>query len=72
MGRKRKRYSKPFVQIFNEMLKSKAYLELSHSAFRAYIHIKSKFNGNNAKDLSFTYDEATKIMQKHTYSKALE
>jgi len=68
---KRKRKSKPFVQIFNEMLGSKAYKQLSHAAFRAYVHIRSKYNGNNGNDLSYTYQEAAEIMDRHTYAKAL-
>lgn len=71
MGRRKKRKSKPFVQIFNELLKSEAYKELSHASFRAYVHIKAKYNGSNGDNLSFTYKEASKIMNVHTFSKAI-
>jgi len=70
--RKRNRKSKHFVQIFNELLESEAYKKLSHATFRAYVHIKSKYNGENGDNLSFTYKEASKIMNVHTFSKALD
>jgi hypothetical protein len=53
-------------------LKSEAYKKLSHASFRAYVHIKNKYNGQNGDNLSFTYKEASKIMNPHTYSKALD
>ena len=68
---KRKRKSKPFVQIFNEVLESEAYKQLNHASFRAYVHIRAKYNGGNGGNLSFTYKEASKIMHIDTYAKAI-
>jgi hypothetical protein len=61
-----------FVMIEREMIRSKAWKKLNHYSVRAYLHIKYKFNGKNADDLSFTYEEATKIMNGHTYKKAID
>ena len=72
MGRVRKRKSKPFVQIFNELLESEAYKKLRHPSFRAYVHIRAKYNGSNGDNLSLTYEEASKIMNIHTYSGAID
>ena len=62
----------PFVPITKEMIRSKAWEKLSHYSVRAYIHVAAKYNGKNENNLSFTYKEASKIMNTHTYKKAID
>lgn len=62
----------PFVAITKEMIRSKAWVKLKHYSVRAYIHIAAKYNGKNSNNLSFTYQEASKIMNAHTYKKAID
>lgn len=62
----------PFVPITKEMIRSQAWAQLSHYSVRAYIHIAAKYNGKNKNNLSYTYKEATKFMNGHTYKKATD
>jgi len=69
---KRKKKSGPqFVQLFYYMIDSEGYQDLSCHASRAYTQIARKYNGYNNGDLSYTYKEASKIMHRNTYAKAL-
>ena len=52
-------------------MRSEAWKNLKHYSVRAYLHIRYKYNGKNSDNLSFTYEEAAKIMNGHTYSKAI-
>lgn len=69
MARKK---SNPFVAIPKSMLTSYAWLELGHPARVAYLHLKYKFNGKNAEDLSLTYNEMEPLMSRKTFSKAMK
>ena len=68
MKRKKKRH---FVALDFDLLESKSWRELKPHACLAYVYIKKKFNGKNSDNLSYTYGEASKIMQRNTYSKVI-
>ena len=70
MKKKKKRYP-PFVMLSNKMIDSKAWQELSCYARTVYIEIKRRYNGKNDSNLSYTYREASKLMQRRTFTKAL-
>jgi len=70
MKKKRKK-GPPFVRLFNELIDSKAWKELSCYARAVYIEIHRKYNGSNNGNLSYTYREADKIMDRRTFTKAL-
>ena len=55
-----------------EMIRSKVWEKLNHYSVRAYIHIAEKYNVSNENNLSFTYKEASRIMNVHTYKKAID
>jgi hypothetical protein len=61
----------PFVMLPNKLIDSKAWQELSCYAIRVYIEIRHKYNGKNDGNLSYTYREASKIMHRLTFTKAL-
>jgi hypothetical protein len=68
---RRKKKSPPFVMLPKEMIRSKAWQKLKHYSIRAYIEIALKYNGSNKDNLSFTYREASRIMHRNTYGKAI-
>ena len=55
----------------NKMIDSEAWQGLSCYARAVYIEIKRKYNGSNKDNLSYTYREAGKLMQRRTFTKAL-
>lgn len=69
--KKKREKSPPFVMLPNKMIDSKAWQELSCHARTVYIEIKRKYNGKNESNLSYTYREASKIMHRLTFTKAL-
>jgi hypothetical protein len=68
---KKRKKGPPFVRIFHELIDSKAWKELSCYARAVYIEIYRKYNGSNNDNLSYTYREASKIMHRLTFTKAL-
>jgi hypothetical protein len=68
---KRKK-SPPFVMIPKEMIRSEAWKSLSHYSVRTYIEIAAKYNGNNERNLSYTYQEAEMIMNRRTFKKGID
>ena len=70
--RKRRTKYPPFVMLLHELMDSKAWQGLSCYARTVYTEIRRRYNGKNDKNLSLTYKEAEKIMNRHTYSKALK
>lgn len=70
--KKKTKKSKPFVRLFNELIESKAWRELSCYARTIYIEIRYKYNGRNDKNLSYTYREGIKIMARNSFAKALK
>ena len=71
MKKKKKRYP-PFVMLPNKMIDSEAWQGLSCYARAIYIEIRRRYNGSNEDNLSYTYREASKIMYKRTFTKALK
>lgn len=61
-----------YLRITNNMMESKAWNQLSCYAMVIYLHIKSKYNHNNADNISLTYSEAGKLMNKRTFTKAID
>ena len=71
MGKSKKRSGPQFFQFFHSMGKSEAYQDLSVYARAVFTEIVLKHNGYNDNNLSYTYKEASKIMHRNTYAKAL-
>ena len=63
---------KKYLRLTNNMMESKAWESLSCHAIVVYINIKSKYNFTNDDNLSFTYAEGTKLMDKKTFTKAMD
>lgn len=68
MGKRKPKYP-PFIMLQKEMVKSKAWEELSNSSMRAYIQLRLKDNGKNRDNLSLTYEEAKKFASSRTLKK---
>lgn len=70
-----KRYKKKlfrFIALHWEIVDSKAWQELSNAARVALIHLKRKVVKPDPGELSLSYREMEKIMNRHTFSKALK
>jgi len=63
---------KRYLRLTNNMMESKAWEGLSCHAMAVYIHIKIKYNFTNEDNLSFTYAEGKKLMDKKTFTKAMD
>ena len=72
MGKRKKKSGPPFIQLFHHMVNSEAWQNLSCYARTIYIEIAAKHNGYNNGNLSYTFNEASKIMHRNTYAKALK
>jgi len=59
------------VRITRNMLQSLAWQELTPYAVIIFIFIKAKYTGNNDDNLSFTYAEGAKLMNKRTFTKGV-
>lgn len=70
--KKKKNKLPPFVPIFREMLKSPAWESLGNASRVAYIHIKAKVVSPTPGDVSLSYNEMERIMERRTYSWALK
>jgi DNA-binding MarR family transcriptional regulator len=55
--RRKKRFSKPFVMLEKETLRSKEWKELSPAEKLIYIKIKANYNGLNNGQIPFKYSE---------------
>ncbi len=60
-----------FLAIPWEVIDSKAWQELTHAARVAFIHLKRKVVSPNPDQISLSYREMEKFMNRHTYAKAL-
>src|SRR4051794_18519198 len=60
------------MRITEDMMTSKAWSELTLYAEVVFFHMKMKYNGHNDNNISFTLREATKIMHKNTFNKAID
>jgi hypothetical protein len=67
---KKKRPSRPFVQVFKDLLQSPAWRELTNASRVAYIHLLADQNGQ-PKTLRLTYSQADELMQRKTFTRAL-
>lgn len=68
----KKRSSPGFVQVWDKLIDSEAWKELSCYARTVYIEIRHKYNGSNNGNLSYTYREGIRIMTRNRFSKALK
>lgn len=55
-----------------EMLDSRAWKALSVHEQVLYVHMKCKFNGSNARDISFIHREAERLMTARTFRKSMK
>jgi hypothetical protein len=67
-GTQEKRFSKFHESLFS----SKAWQGLTVYSKVLYIEISRKFNGLNEDNISITYDEGGKLMNKKTFTKSLD
>jgi hypothetical protein len=83
MGRKKKDYGfKMFeksatadnrhIRITLNMMESKAWKKLTVHSRVVYQEMKAKYTGSNENDISFTYKEATEIMNDRTFTKCID
>lgn len=63
---------KKYMRLTDNMMQSKAWLDLSCFSIALYVSIKAKFNFTNADDLEYTYKEGYKLMAKATFTKSLD
>ena len=71
MVKRKKKSGLPFIQLYHYMIESGAWQDLSCYSRTVYLEIARKHNGYNNGDLSYTFQEASKIMHRSTYGKAL-
>jgi hypothetical protein len=60
------------IRITLNMMRSKAWKELSVHSRVLYIEMKAKYTGNNEDNISFTYTEGEELMNKKTFTKSLD
>ncbi len=81
--RKKKDYGfKPFekstnadnrhIRITLDMMESKAWKKLTAHSKMVYQEMKAKYTGSNENNISFTYKEATEIMNERTFTKCID
>lgn len=63
---------KKFSKFHESMLESIAWQDLTMHSRVLYMEIARKFNGHNAEDISFTYEEGTKLMSKQSFTKSID
>jgi hypothetical protein len=72
MLRRKKNKLSRFIALLWEMVDSKAWQDLSNAARVAFIHLKRKVVSSNPGEISLSYKEMEKIMNRHTFSRALK
>ena len=70
MGKKKNRLP-PFVAILKEMLQSEAWESISNPARIAYVHLKAKCVTPNNDEITLSFGEMERIMDRHTFSRSL-
>ncbi|ANY69735.1 hypothetical protein BBD42_27015 [Paenibacillus sp. BIHB 4019] len=60
------------IRITRNMMESVAWKELSVHAVVLYLAMKTKYTGSNENDISFTYAEGEKLMNKATFTKSMD
>ena len=61
----------PFVAILKEMLQSEAWESISNPARVSYIHLKSKCISASNDEITLSFKEMEKFMDRHTFSRSL-
>lgn len=61
----------PFVPIFREMLKSPAWEKIGNPSRVAYIHLKDKCVSRDPGEITLSYHEMERIMERRTFARAL-
>jgi DNA-binding HxlR family transcriptional regulator len=72
MRRKKNKLPSPFVPIFKDMLKSQAWEKIGCPARVAYIHLKGKCCSQSVGELTLSFNEMERIMERRTFSNALK
>lgn len=72
MSRQRKNKLSRFIALQWEIVDSPAWQYLSNASRVALIHLKRKVTKPNPGEISLSYGEMEKIMNRHTFSKALQ
>lgn len=70
MGRKKNRLP-PFVAILKEMLQSEAWGAISNPARVAYVHLKGKCTTAHSGEITLSFKEMERIMDRHTFARSL-
>lgn len=60
------------IRITLNMMRSRAWKELTAHSKELYGEMKAKYNGSNENDISFTYAEGELLMNKKTFTKSLD
>jgi hypothetical protein len=68
---KKKNRLPPFVPIFRDMLKSEAWESISNPARVAYLHLKSKCVSFRDDEVTLSFKEMERIMDRHTFARSL-
>jgi hypothetical protein len=68
----RKNKSAPFVMIYREMLRSQAWEKIGNASRVAYLHLKAKVVSNNPGEITLSYKEMERYMERRTYAKAIQ
>lgn len=61
----------PFVAILKEMLQSEAWESISNPARVSYVHLKSKCVSASNDELTLSFKEMEKFMDRHTFARSL-
>jgi hypothetical protein len=69
--RKKKNRLPPFVAIFKEMLASEAWAAIGNPARVAYLHLKGKCVAQGDCEVTLSFQEMERIMDRHTFARAL-
>lgn len=72
MGRTKKNRLPPFVAIFREMLKSEAWKDLTNASRVAYVHLKGKCINAHGGEVTLSFKEMERIMDRHTFKRSLD
>jgi hypothetical protein len=67
-----------FIKLTVSMMESEAWKQLTVYEQALYLHIKAKYRGigrngtDNSRDLSFTYQEGTRLMSRYRFTRAID
>jgi hypothetical protein len=72
MGTHKKIKSRPFVMVYKDMLNSEAWEELTSASRVAYLHLKSKCVSKDQDDVTLSFDEGERLMNRNTFSRSIK